>query len=286
MPDATRTGFGNRKRPSWTDRSIGGVVIVRGSPSGAGQKWSERWGLGNRTKGLVGSVAAGRASGTDQQVIDAVDDAVGDLLFAAADRIDQRAARRQQFDVVVERVDRFGAVADDQVTVLLVQFDRRPEPPIVGFEGEADDPLAGPFRSSQQGDDVLGFDQLDHQRLSRLGNLAVGDLAWLVIARSGGPDRAVTIGEQFDAAMQHFVGGDDGMDFRAGRVIDRDRAADDDHRVAVSQASVGQGRAHSAAGGIRQVPHRIEVLSSRAGGDQDFGQTDAVTFRPRGRSGR
>ena len=90
-----------------------------------------------------------------------------------------------------------------------------------------------------------------------------------IIARRGHGDQAVAAGKDFQTRRQHVLGGHDGHHFGGGRIRDADRPADDHHLVSVGDGGRGQRRPHPSAGGVRQVPHRVEVLTRRTGSDED-----------------
>ena len=71
---------------------------------------------------------------------------------------------------------------------------------------------------------------------------------------------------------EHFFGRDDRHDAGRGRIVDFDRPADDDHFVPERERRLGQRPAHPAAGGVREIAHRVEKLARRAGGDEDASQ--------------
>jgi hypothetical protein len=116
---------------------------------------------------------------------------------------------------------------------------------------------------------VLAFDQVQRQRLARLGDLLHGDLFGSVVAGGGGANGAVAGREHAARSLQHLVGGNDGDHLGAGRIADLDWAADDYHLVPRRESRFGQSLSHPPAGGVREIPHRIEKLTRRSRGDQN-----------------
>ena len=117
-------------------------------------------------------------------------DSCGDVFLRASDRGEHFARRRDHFDFVVGRADRLRAVGDHQVAELLLELGQRAQAVVFGFEREADDPAAALFRA-ERGDDVVGFDEVQIDRLAGLGDLVRFDAHRPIVARGGGADQAV-----------------------------------------------------------------------------------------------
>ena len=142
---------------------------------------------------------------------------------------------------------------------------------VFGFQREADDPAAA-FLRAERGDDIVGFDEMQIDRLAGLGDLVRLDAHGPIIARGGGADQAVARFEFLRRRGEHVFGGNHRHDARLRRILNLDRAADDHDFMPERERRLGQRPAHAAAGSVREIAHRVEELARRAGGDENAGQ--------------
>lgn len=203
--------------------------------------------------------------------MDLMDESLSDVLFTTRDRFEDAAVTAEQLDVIVSRIDGFGTVTDHQVAAFLLQFDGGAKVAVVGFQGEADDPLIVAFALAQDGDDIRGLDEFQLQRLARFGELSIGHLERLVVAGCRGADGSVTPGEHIASDTEHLLGGDDVDDVCAIGIVERDGTGHNHDVMTIPQRRGGKSSAHPSARRVGQVSHRIEVLSRGTGCDQDFG---------------
>ncbi len=61
---------------------------------------------------------------------------------------------------------------------------------IFGFECEADNPAAA-FFCAERGDDIIRLDEMQIDRLARLGDFVRLDAYWPIVARGSGADETV-----------------------------------------------------------------------------------------------
>ena len=162
------------------------------------------------------------------------------------------------------------AVGDHQVAVFAFELRQGAQAVVFGFQGEADDPAAALSRA-ERGDDVVGFDEVQLERLAGLGDLVRLDADRAVVAGGGGADQAVAAVELARRGGEHFFGRNDRHDAGAGGILDLDRPAHDDDFMAQREGRLGQRLAHPTAGGVREIAHRVEVLPRGTGGDEDSG---------------
>ena len=177
----------------------------------------------------------------------------------------------ENFDVGVGGVDGLGAVDHDQIATLAFQLLHGPQVLVFGLQGEGDDPLRAVLDRRQRGHDVGRFDQFQPERLARLADLVRRHGHRPIVARRGHGDQAVAGGKHLQAGGEHVLGRDDRDHLGAGGIRHIDRPADDHHLVSRLDGRRRQRRAHAPARRVGQIPHRIEVLPRRAGGDEDAG---------------
>ena len=84
-------------------------------------------------------------SAIDEPVVDDRKNLRGHIFLRAGDRRDDVAGRRDDFDLVIGRADRLGAVGDHQVAEFALELGQRAKAVIFRFQGKADDPAAGLF---------------------------------------------------------------------------------------------------------------------------------------------
>ena len=79
---------------------------------------------------------------------------------------------------------------------------------------------------------------------------------------------------------EHVFGRDNRDDASSRRILDFNGSAHDHHIMTERKRRLGQRLAHATAGGVREITHRVDKLTSGAGGDEDSGQ--GLTTETRG----
>jgi len=203
--------------------------------------------------------------------VDKLHDAGGDFLFGAGESRKDLAVGGDDFDVIVDRTDGFGAIGDDKVAVFAFEFGQGAEAMVFSFQREADDP-AWAFAVAEGGDDVFRFDEMQVDGMTGLGDFVVLDADWTVIAWGRGANQSVATIELAGGNNEQVFSRDDANDTSQRRVFNFDGAAHDNDLMAQREGGLGKGLAHAAGGSIGEVTYRVEVLAGGAGGDEDAGQ--------------
>ena len=151
----------------------------------------------------------------DQAAFNQREQQSGNAFLGAFPACNDFAGSVNDFDGVVGRADCLRVVEHHQVAALFFELHERPEPLVVGLQGEAYEPLPGPLRRAERGHYVGSLNQLQDQRLAVFGQLVLRDAPRPVVARSGGPDDAVASRKQTLASRKEILGRYDGVDFRS-----------------------------------------------------------------------
>ena len=136
---------------------------------------------------LVKSLTCARR---DKAFLDNCQNPIGHLLFRPGNFGNHLAGRRDDFDIVIRRADGFGPFEIMRSQNLRSSLASAAETVVFRFQREADNPATAFFRA-ERGNDVVGFDEMQIDRLAGLGDFVRLDAHRPVVARGGGADEAV-----------------------------------------------------------------------------------------------
>ena len=168
------------------------------------------------------------------------------------------------------RADGLRAVGNHQVAEFFFELGECRGGDGLLFQREAHDPAAA-FFCSERGNDVVGLDQVQIDRLAGFVDLVRLDADRSVVAGGSGADQAVAVSNSTAAAASISSVETTGTTRAAAGYSTSTGPLTTTTSCPSAIAASASARAHAAAGSVREIPHRVEVLARGAGGDEDAG---------------